>query len=110
MKEKILAQAIEFGANTRESLGKNAYQPPPNIISDSMDLSLSISHWVNVLGGIAGTIAVGALIWGGILWSMSAGDEEKIERAKSCIKWAVFGMILTLIAWGIVGMIMNVIS
>ncbi len=107
--EKALAkqQGADFGSTTRDLAGGNAYNPPSAVISLDGDLAGSIAHWVDILSGLATIIAIGALTWAGILWAMSAGDEEKIHKAKTVIKLSIFGLILTLIAWVIVGIVMD---
>lgn len=100
-------QGSEFGSSTRDLIGRNEYEAGPGIISGSTDLATALGTAADVFAGIAATIAVGAMIWGGIIWSSSAGDEERIAQAKSIIKWAIFGLVLALIAWTIVGTVAN---
>ncbi len=98
-------QGEDWGKDTQDLLGQRNYEAP-NFIPGG-DLAGAIANWANVLTGLAAIIAVGALTWGGIVWAMSAGDEEKISQAKSIIKYSIFGLILSLSAWVIVGMVVN---
>ncbi len=104
MIEKVFAkqQGETFGETTRVMLGNNDYQSPSFLPDGTTDLAATIGNYAGALAGIAAIIAVGALTWGGIMWASSAGDEEKIAKAKGFIKWSIFGFILTLIAWSIV--------
>lgn len=55
--------------------------------------------------GIA--LAVGFVIYGGVLYIMSSGDPEKTSKAKKTILWAVASTILMVLAIPIVEMIIR---
>jgi hypothetical protein len=42
------------------------------------------------------------IIIGGFQWLTSAGNEEKVEKAKKTISSAVIGIIIVILAWAIV--------
>lgn len=48
----------------------------------------------NILGGIAGIVIVGVLIWGGIMYSMAGADPSKITAAKGKIVNALTALLL----------------
>ncbi len=64
-----------------------------------------ISFINTVLIGPAAAIAFGALVAGGYLYMIAAGDESKISRAKNTIIYALLGLLVI----GISGIIVNVI-
>lgn len=66
---------------------------------DLIELVVNILRWVL---GLLGLVAVGFIIYGGIVWMTSGGSEDKIERAKKIIVNAVIGLILVLLSWAIV--------
>jgi hypothetical protein len=109
MKNIILAknQGADFGKETRDTLGGGGYIEPPSTVIENMDLAGAITHWANILAGLAGGIGVAALIVGGIMWATAAGDEEKLVKAKSVLKLTIFGLILTLTAWVITSTVMS---
>lgn len=43
---------------------------------------------------IIGILAFGAIVWGGVLWTVSSGNPSKIGEAKSWITGAILGIIL----------------
>jgi hypothetical protein len=51
--------------------------------------------------GISGLI----LIWGGIMYAMAAGDEQKTKKARKAIIGAVIGLIVGLLAYAIIGIV-----
>ena len=60
-----------------------------------MELVLQIA---SVLMTVVATVAVIMIIIGGITYALSAGDEDKIQKAKRIIFWSVVGLIVALIA------------
>ncbi|MFA5070511.1 MAG: Ig-like domain-containing protein [Patescibacteria group bacterium] len=61
-------------------------------------LVINIIRWFL---GIISLVAVAYLIYGGILWLTSAGNEEKIKKAKKTILNAIIGVIIVLLSWAI---------
>lgn len=47
---------------------------------------------------ILGIIAVGFIIWGGIMYATSGGNEEQITRAKKILLWAIVGLVIAILA------------
>lgn len=72
--------------------------------ADLKDTVINILQWVL---GILALVAVVMVIIGGFQWLTSAGNEEKIERAKRVISSAVIGLIIVLLAWAIVIFVAN---
>ncbi|MDA9129318.1 pilin [Candidatus Gracilibacteria bacterium] len=66
----------------------------------------------NIIGNLIRTaieyisvIAVIAVMFGGILYLLSGGDEEKTKKAKNVIIWALVGVLISVFAWSIIGII-----
>lgn len=62
---------------------------------------------IRVALGFLGVIALGLIIYAGFLWMTSAGNEQKIEQAKSILKNALIGLIIILASFGLVSFIIN---
>lgn len=56
------------------------------------DLIVSI---INLMLSFAALLAVGAIIWGGIIYITSIGNESQIGKAKKIIFWAIIGLLIT---------------
>lgn len=63
--------------------------------SSIVELILKIS---GVLMTLAAGIAVIMLIYGGIIYAMAAGDEDKIKNAKRTMIWSVIGLVVAILA------------
>lgn len=56
---------------------------------------------VNIVVSIVGVLAVIMLVYGGAMWLTSAGNEEKIKKARGLILNAVIGLAIILMAFTI---------
>lgn len=61
------------------------------------------------LGGI-GVFAIAALIYGGILYIASAGNEEQIGKAKKVITYAVFGLVISILSYVVVNTVIRAVG
>jgi Type IV secretion system pilin len=53
--------------------------------------------------------AIGAIVFSGIRYTTSAGDDEKTKSAKNTLIYAIIGLLLLLTAFPLVDMIVNFI-
>lgn len=64
----------------------------------------NITNWVL---GFAGALAVLFVIYGGLLFITSAGNEKRVDAAKKTLTYAVLGIIVIVLAYFIVKLIIN---
>jgi len=60
---------------------------------------------VNVLLFLVGIISVVMLIYGGVKYSTSSGDQARVTSAKNTIMYAIVGLIVSILAFAIVNFI-----
>ncbi len=59
-----------------------------------LDFSLFIQNVIQFAFALVGIIAVAAIVWGGIMYMLSLGDEKKTETAKKIILSAIIGLLI----------------
>ena len=105
------------GHDCDSSLGENsvncptecAWAPPPKPgdVPDSFDDAvLNATDWIL---GFVGMIAVLMIIWGGINYLTSAGDEDKARTGKKTLTYAIIGLIVAGIAYALVKVVVSTI-
>ena len=67
---------------------------------------LNATNWIL---GFVGALAVLALIWGGISYLTSAGDEERARTGKQTIKYALMGLVIAGIAYALVSVVVSTV-
>lgn len=56
---------------------------------------------------IAGIISVIMIIIGGYWYVLSAGDPQKVKKAKDTILYAAVGLVISLMAWTIINFVLD---
>lgn len=64
-------------------------------------LTQMIARIINVLLSVLGVIFFLLVLYGGFLWMTSAGNEEKVKKAKTILTDSVIGLIILLAAYAI---------
>lgn len=70
-----------------------------------VNLSGYIGLGIQAILGIAGAVFFAVLVYGGILWMVSNGEEKKITSARTMITYSVAGLIIILGGFAIVNFV-----
>lgn len=65
-------------------------------------LGQNVTTILNYALGFLGLVAVGFIIYGGVLMVTSAGNEEGVGKAKKIITYAAIGIVLIMLSYTIV--------
>jgi len=79
---------------------------PANVPSDFEGALIDITNWLLGFVVIFGILAV---IWGGINYVGSAGDQEKATTAKRVITYALLGIIIAGLAYAAVKVVVDIL-
>jgi hypothetical protein len=69
------------------------------------DIPFFIKFIAEYLVGIAGTISVIMVMWGGYQWIMGGVSEDQKGKGKKTLSYAIIGLVITLLSWVIVNVI-----
>lgn len=83
---------------------------PAAIVNAQSDLLGIILKTADVVVSFAVVGAIITLIYGGIIYSMSMGNKDKIQKAKNILFWSVFGLVVALLAKYIVTAVLAIIT
>ncbi len=67
-----------------------------------------IARGINILLAFIGSIALVLYIWAGILWMSSAGNTERVSRARSIMLWTTLGVAVMLGSYVIVTFVFDI--
>lgn len=73
-------------------------------VSRFLSLAIWATKWVLGLSGVA---ALGVIIYGGLMWILSGGSPDKIEKGKNALTGAVIGVIIVLTAWIVINFLLQ---
>jgi hypothetical protein len=96
--------------NTALAVGIGGGGPPAtgqitNPLGATSTLTLFIQKIIQFLLELVGLLALLAVVWGGVQYIISFGDDKKIGHAKQIIFWAVAGLIIVLLSYAIISTI-----
>ena len=61
---------------------------------------------INVVLGILGVVAVAMIIVGGIMYTTSQGNPDKVKQAKDIVIYSIVGLVVALLGFAIVNFVM----
>lgn len=62
---------------------------------------------VNVVIGLIGLLCVAMIIIGGIMYTTSQGQPDKVKQAKDIILYSIIGLVVALLAFAIVNFVLT---
>lgn len=78
-----------------------------NINIPAVSAAKLVSNVTGIVFFILAAVAVGAIIYGGILYMTSRGDKRRVQLGCSTVTYSVIGLIVVISAWAIVEFILN---
>lgn len=98
------------------SLGAGINVVQTNIVNTDSGLAKDpsilpiVAKVINWLLALSAMLAMGALVWGGIMYILSLGDEGKAGKAKQIILYAVIGVVLVLLSFVIIKVVQTTLT
>ncbi len=72
------------------------WTPPNANVTAAPTLLEIIQNVLNFLLSLVGVLAIVMLVWGGMMYLTSGGDEKRADSAKAIVKWAIVGIAVAL--------------
>ena len=85
-------------------------EAPKAIVSTHSEILALILKTADAIVMIVAMASVAFLIYGGIVYAISVGNEDKIKNAKNVLFWSIFGLIVALLAKYIVSAVLVIIT
>lgn len=77
-------------------LAVNGTDPTPQII---------IGRVINATMGLVGSLALAMFIYGGFVWMLAAGNDQRVQKGKEILTWATIGLIVIFSSYALVRVI-----
>lgn len=78
-----------------------------NLGVEDFNVQKAASNLVNILLYIIGILAVVMIIFGGIMYTTSAGDQAKVTKAKNIILYGIVGLVIAILSYAIVNFVIT---
>ena len=84
--------------NVGYNIGASSEDATPNTGTDVLSV---IGNVLNIALGLLGVVLLLLSIYAGFLWMTAGGNEEQVAKAKTLLRNAIIGLIITLSAYSI---------
>lgn len=71
------------------------------------DIRLTIADLIHEAIGLLGIMAVVIILYGGFIWMISAGSDEKVKQAKDTMTSGIIGLVIVLTSYSLANFILN---
>ncbi|MBU0731721.1 pilin [Patescibacteria group bacterium] len=95
------------GATVGEGTTATAQLDNPIAASSVMEIVINV---IQVLLTLLGSAALLVFIYGGIMLITSAGNEEKVKKARSTLVWAILGLVIILVSYGVMSFVFGLFT
>lgn len=69
-----------------------------------------IANVIRVVLGVTGAISLVIIIYGGFMMMISAGNQERVDKGRKALMWAVIGLMVVFGSYGISTAIFSALS
>ena len=83
---------------------------PVSAVSSYTSITEIILKIASILMSVTAVAATILLIYGGIMYAMAAGDDERIRKSKRIIIWSMVGLAVSLIARTVAHYILGIVT
>ncbi len=68
-----------------------------------------IVYWTNSITSALALFAIGAIVYGGFMMTVSLGEDERIKKGKDIVKWSLLGFLAAISTGAIIRLVVEVI-
>ena len=79
-------------------------------LNTSADFAGIVATIINIVLGLLGMVFIVLLIIAGFNWMTAAGNEEKVEKARTTITRAIIGLLIIIAAYSITYFVFNALN
>jgi hypothetical protein len=102
--------AYLYSATLALAVSGSSYSPPPGTLNPDIDPTKIPQLGFSLLLYLAGALAIGYLMYGGIKWITSRGDKVAVESARRHIVAAVIGLVVVISAFFILQVVFRILG
>jgi hypothetical protein len=96
--------AVAQSAAPSQSSGSTVEIPNPIACAD---VNCLVTQVIRYILGVIAIIATIMFIWGGVMMLTSAGNAERVKRAKETLAWASIGIVVIILSWAIIRFVLQ---
>lgn len=91
-------------------IGNQSGEGPNNEACTLRDLLQILVNISRAILAVLGSAAFAMFIYGGLMWLISGGSQERVTKGKTIITNAVFGILIVFISWTVINFVVTILS
>ena len=105
--DELIPAACRIGNQSKDCPSDSTDPNCKCTISDLVQVGVNITY---IILGVIGSLALLMFVYGGFMFLISAGSQDKITKAKSILVNAAIGILVVFCAWVIVNFVIVVLT
>ncbi|PLX26578.1 hypothetical protein C0581_04060 [Candidatus Parcubacteria bacterium] len=110
--EAAVKPAAEGTATATEEAKKYECKPPDctplkNPLGDVNAIPVIFGNVIKVVTGLMGSAALLVFIYGGVMWILSGGNQERIKKGQQAMIWAAIGIVVVFSSYAIITLVIE---
>ena len=85
----------QFGLDNFGNGSDNAF------FSANQSIPETVARIINIVIGVIGVLLLVLIVYGGVLYAMSVGNEEQVDKAKKVLTYSIIGIVIVAISFAI---------
>jgi len=86
---------------------RTLHKPAEGSTGALADIPNVIGNATNILVGIIGAFAILMLIYSSFLYLTARGDTDRVEKAQNALRYAIYGLVIGVLAFALVNTVIN---
>ena len=107
---RVMAAAANFGSSENPVQEGAEVAKPTGAPTELLGDAGVFTRITNTVLYAVGIISVIMLIYGGLRYVLSGGDNKKVTDAKNTILYAIIGLIISILSYAIVNFVINAVT
>jgi hypothetical protein len=103
----LLATAIE---TVNEGLSVSATQAGLSESGISYSIPMLVGRTINIVLGLLGILGIGFIVYAGIIYLISQGEQKQVEKAKQILTYSIIGMVVIVSAFALTNYVLDALS
>lgn len=106
----IFYSALVASADTNCPTGQVCLDNPLGTDAAAKSPQALLGKIINSALGIIGSLSLVMVIYGGVTWMTSAGNQEQVTKGKNILIWAIIGVVIIFMAYALVKFVLTTVT
>lgn len=81
-----------------------------NPIKGASNFQQLIGLIINAILGLTGSIALVMFVYGGLMWMLSGGNQDRVKKGRDTFVWAILGLVVIFTSYTVVNFIFTTLT